>query len=182
MTDGSHFLPRLSLVTGGARSGKSAFAEGLMQRPATYIATAEARDVEMRLKVARHRERRGEGWTLLEVPHDLSAALDRVPPGPVLVDCATLWLSNRLLAGADLETECDALVAALADMRGPTVVVSNEVGWSVVPENALARQFVEAQGRLNQAIAAKAGLVVVVVSGLPMVLKGRLPIADADRS
>lgn len=177
--DETKFLPRLSLVVGGARSGKSALAERLVTgsgRPRRYIATAQAWDDEMRDRIARHRADRGEGWTTVEAPLDLAAALAGAGADEaVLVDCATLWLSNHLLAGHDLAEENRALVAALGRCAAPVVVVSNEVGWGIVPENALARAFRDVQGRLNQQIAAEACLVVGVMAGLPMVLKGRLP-------
>ncbi len=170
-------LPPVTLVTGGARSGKSAFAEGLARAsglPRTYIATAEPRDDEMARRIARHREDRGAEWATVEAPHDLAAALNAAT-GVVLVDCLTLWLTNRMLAGADLAAESAALVAAMAAAPGPVIAVTNEVGWGIVPDNALARAFRDAQGRLNQAVAAQAGLVVGVMAGLPLVLKGRLP-------
>ena len=172
-------LEDLSLVLGGARSGKSRLAEGLVRatrRPRTYIATAEAWDDEMRVRIRAHREERGADWRTVEAPHDLPAALADVPADHVvLLDCATLWLTNRLLAEADLAAETAALLAALRTCAAPVVVVSNEVGWSIVPENALARSFRDAQGRLNQHLAEQAGLVVAVMAGLPMVLKGRMP-------
>lgn len=170
--------PRLSVILGGARSGKSRFAETLLGgwgRPRLYIATAEAWDDEMRARIDQHRADRGEGWRTLEAPHDPGAALRAAHPGEaVLLDCATLWLTNRMLAGADLAAEAEALLAALAACPAPVVVVSNEVGWSIVPENALARRFRDEQGRLNQRLAAAADLAVAVIAGLPVVLKGRL--------
>lgn len=175
----SPVLPALSFVTGGARSGKSRLAEGLVTAtglPRRYIATAEAWDDEMRARIAHHRAGRGPDWTTVEAPHDLPGALAAVPAGEaVLVDCATLWLTNRMLAEADLEAEGDRLLAALAACAAPVVVVSNEVGWGIVPENALARAFRDAQGRLNQRLAAASGLAVLVVAGLPVVLKGQMP-------
>ena len=170
-------FPKLTLVTGGARSGKSRLAERLLRAaglPLTYIATAEAWDDEMRARIAAHRQDRGIGWTTVEAPRDLTGALDGAG-GAVLIDCATLWLSNTLLAEADLEAEVAALLAALIRHPGPVVVVSNEVGWGIVPDNALARAFRDEQGRLNQRLAAKADLVVGVMAGLPLVLKGKLP-------
>ncbi|MDO9524851.1 MAG: bifunctional adenosylcobinamide kinase/adenosylcobinamide-phosphate guanylyltransferase [Gemmobacter sp.] len=169
---------QLGLVIGGARSGKSAFAERLVRAHGgarTYIATAQAWDAEMRARIDRHVADRGDDWVTVEAPLDLCAALGAVTSGVVLVDCATLWLSNHLLAGADLEFHSRALTQALICCAVPVVIVSNEVGWSIVPDNALARQFQDAQGRLNQALAERAGLVVAVMAGLPMVLKGVLP-------
>jgi adenosylcobinamide kinase/adenosylcobinamide-phosphate guanylyltransferase len=172
-------LPALTLVIGGARSGKSAYAEHLATgtgRPRRYIATAEARDDEMRARIARHRQDRGTGWITVEAPLDLASAVASAHGEEVvLVDCATLWLTNHLLADRDLAAEATALLAALAASAAPVVVVSNETGWGIVPENALARRFRDAQGRLNQRLAAEAGLVVTVIAGLPLVLKGQLP-------
>lgn len=171
-------MPALILITGGARSGKSGFAERLVRRgapPLTYIATAQAWDDEMRDRIARHRADRGAGWTTVEAPLDLAGALGAVTSGSVLVDCATLWLSNHLLAGHDLDAQSARLLAALAACPVPVVVVTNEVGWGIVPDNALARRFRDAQGRLNQRLAAQAGLAVAVIAGLPIVLKGALP-------
>jgi adenosylcobinamide kinase / adenosylcobinamide-phosphate guanylyltransferase len=172
-------LPALTLVIGGARSGKSTFAEGLVTataRPRRYIATAEAWDNEMRDRIARHRQDRGVGWLTVEAPRDLAAALAEAGTGEVvLVDCATLWLTNHMLADHDLNAKTEELLAALASSAAPVVIVSNETGWGIVPENALARRFRDEQGRLNQRLAAQAGLVVTVIAGLPMVLKGQLP-------
>jgi adenosylcobinamide kinase/adenosylcobinamide-phosphate guanylyltransferase len=167
------------LVIGGARSGKSAFAERLVtasDRPRRYIATAEAWDDEMRDRIAQHRRDRGAAWTTVEAPLDLAAALARAQDEEaVLIDCATLWLTNHLLADHDLRAETSTLVTALAACRAPVVIVSNETGWGIVPDNALARRFRDEQGRLNQRLAQEAGLVVTVIAGLPMVLKGQLP-------
>lgn len=171
-------LPRLTLVTGGARSGKSRLAERLARLGATphhYIATAEAHDAEMAARIAHHRHDRGPDWRTHEAPLDLAGTLAGLDTGTVLVDCATLWLSNHLLAGHDTDTATTNLLTALAAAQIPVVVVSNEVGWSIVPDNRLARQFQDAQGRLNQRLAEQADLVVTVISGLPLVLKGNLP-------
>ena len=172
-------LQKLTFVLGGAASGKSAFAESLVEAAAperVYVATAQAFDAEMERKIARHRDRRGAGWVTREAPRDLGPALGSVQPRTaVLLDCATLWLSNLMLAGEDTAEAGPRLLAALAACPAPVVVVSNEVGQGVVPDHALGRQFREAQGRLNIALAAEAGLVVQVVAGLPLVLKGRLP-------
>ncbi len=176
-------LPFLSLVLGGASSGKSAFAEALVMatgRPRVYIATAQAFDSEMKIKIAAHKVQRGPDWRTVEEPLNLVAALAGVGPGEaVLIDCASLWLTNHLLAGNDLAGVSDALCASLAASldasAAPVVIVSNEVGQGIVPDNALSRQFRAAQGRLNQRLAAQAGLVVAVMAGLPLVLKGQLP-------
>ncbi len=172
-------LPPLTLVIGGARSGKSAFAEQLITgsgRPRRYIATAGAWDEEMRDRITRHRQDRGTGWITVEAPLDLAAALaDARPEEAVLVDCATLWLTNHLLAEHDLAAETTGLLATLIACPAPVVIVSNETGWGIVPENALARRFRDEQGRLNQRLAAESALVVTVIAGLPMLLKGQLP-------
>ena len=170
-------------MIGGARSGKSSFAESLViatNRPRRYIATAQAWDAEMRARIAQHQDQRGDNWITVEAPHDLCGALADAPPSEiVLVDCATLWLSNHLLAEADLDAESAKLLDAIAACPVPIVVVSNEVGWSIVPDNALARAFRDAQGQLNRRMAAQAGLVVAVMAGLPIVLKGNLPDTNA---
>lgn len=169
-------LPPLTLVIGGARSGKSRHAEALVAAtglPRTYIATAEAWDDEMRARIDQHRLDRGAGWETVEAPQDLAPALCAVPAGRVvMVDCLTLWLTNRMLAGADLAADTTALLRALDACPAPVVMVTNELGWSIVPENALARRFRDAQGRLNQTLAARADHVVTVIAGLPLVLKG----------
>jgi len=165
----------LTLVLGGARSGKSRYAENLiaaLQPPWVFVATAEGGDAEMAERIALHRSRRGHDWRTVEAPHDLSAALAAVAADtPVLVDCLTLWLSNRLLAGADLEAEIAGLEAALDRPRAPVVLVSNEVGFGIVPENELARRFRDLQGRLNQRMAGRADRVVLMVAGLPIIVK-----------
>ncbi len=166
----------MTFVLGGARSGKSAHAEALVEAlpsPWTYIATAEAFDDEMRQRIAHHRGRRGGGWQTTETPIDVVGALQAVPDGqPVLLDCLTLWLTNQMLGGRPLEPEFSALEQALAHPRGPWFVISNEVGLGIVPENALARQFRDEAGRLNQRIAARADRVIYMVAGLPLVVKG----------
>ncbi|MDB5406826.1 MAG: Adenosylcobinamide kinase [Rhodospirillales bacterium] len=172
-------LPRVTLVLGGARSGKSRYAETLIARAArraTYVATATVEDSEMAERIRHHRERRAAGtlaWETVEAPRDLAGALEELarPDRPVLVDCLTLWLSNALLAEADLAAETAGLLRSLADVAGPVVLVANEVGFGIVPDNALARRFRDAAGRLNQEIAALADRVVLVAAGLPLVLK-----------
>ena len=172
-------LPPLTLVVGGARSGKSRLAEGLIAatgRKRHYIATAEIWDDEMRDRVARHQADRGADWQTWTIPLDVDRTLAEIPQGEaVLLDCATLWLTNHLLAGSDIAARSAGLLVALTACASPVVVVSNEVGWGIVPENALARAFRDHQGRLNQMIAARADLVLGVMAGLPMVLKGQLP-------
>jgi adenosylcobinamide kinase/adenosylcobinamide-phosphate guanylyltransferase len=168
--------PRLTLVLGGARSGKSAHAEALVTAapaPWLYLATAQAFDDEMTERIAAHRARRASGWETREVPLELPAALAALPAGrPALVDCLTLWLSNLLLAGRDPEAETGDLADALAARRGALVLVANEVGLGIVPDNALARRFRDAAGRLNQRVAALADAVVLTVAGLPLQVKG----------
>lgn len=164
-------------VLGGARSGKSRFAEertcAFAAKEKVYVATAECRDEEMESRIALHRARRGADWNTIEAPHRLAETLSAEANGDraILVDCLTLWLTNRLLAGADLETEYDGLAAALEAAAGPVVLVSNEVGLSIVPENALARRFRDEAGRLNQTIAAVANEAWFVAAGLPLRLK-----------
>jgi adenosylcobinamide kinase/adenosylcobinamide-phosphate guanylyltransferase len=169
--------PRLTLVLGGARSGKSRHAESLVMAgppPWTYIATAEALDAEMAVRIARHQADRGAGWRTVEAPLDLVEALASqasAPDSRVLVDCLTLWTGNLMGAERDLDTAREALCAALDDTAGRVVLVANEVGLGIVPDNAMARAFRDAAGRLNQAVAARADRVVFLAAGLPMVLK-----------
>jgi len=165
----------LTLVLGGARSGKSRHAEALVSAlppPWFYIATGEPRDNEMAARIAEHRARRGVQWQTLEAPRDLAAALAAVPAGAaVVIDCLTLWLSNVMLAGADLEAETGRFEHALGGCTGPVILVANEVGLGIVPENALARRFRDAAGRLNQRLAAVADRVVLLVAGIPKKVK-----------
>jgi adenosylcobinamide kinase / adenosylcobinamide-phosphate guanylyltransferase len=168
--------PRLTLILGGARSGKSRYAEGLvtlLPPPWLYVATAEALDDEMRERIAAHRQRRGRDWDVLEVPLDLAGTVARgsARHSVLLIDCLTLWLSNVILAGRDPAAERDTLVQALRSADQPIVAVSNEVGLGLVPDNALARRFRDEQGRLNAEIAAIADHVVLMAAGLPLVLK-----------
>ena len=164
-----------TLVLGGARSGKSRFAEGLardFQGPRTYIATAEPFDEEMRQRIARHREQRAsDGWTTLEAPVDPAAAI-RSAEGFVLLDCVTVWLGNLMHHGRDIAAAMDGLLAALAEAQSRAVLVSNEVGLSIVPENAMARRFRDEQGIANQKLSAAVDEVFFVAAGLPLKLKG----------
>lgn len=165
----------LTLVIGGARSGKSRFAESLVMAlppPWIYAATGQGLDAEMTARIEAHRARRGAGWTTVEAPLDLAATLTPHDTAPVLVDCLTLWLSNLMMADAPIEQEFDRLAQALAKAAAPVVLVANEVGSGIVPDNALARRFRDLQGSLNQRIAALADQVVLVVAGLPLFMKG----------
>jgi len=168
-------LARLSLVLGGARSGKSRYAErliGAMPPPWIYVATAEARGAEMAERIAAHSARRGSEWQTLECPHDLVGALGLARTKPVLVDCLTLWLSNRMLADADVDVEIGRLEQALMRRTSAIVLVANEVGLGIVPDNPLARRFRDLQGSLNQRMATIADHVVLLVAGLPLSVKG----------
>lgn len=170
-------LTQVVLVTGGVRSGKSRVAEERLSRfpgPRTYLATAEAGDAEMAERIARHRISRGDGWRTVEEPLELVRALAE-GSGPVLVDCLTLWLSNLLHAGRDWELEAEALMHALPRLGRTVVLVSNEVGMGIVPDTPLGRAFRDAAGLLNQAVAAAADEAVLVVAGLPLVLKSSPP-------
>lgn len=174
----------ITLVLGGASSGKSHLAEKLCFDSGltrTYIATAQAFDDEMRDKIAQHRTDRGAQWTTIEAPFDVASALTEMAPNHiVLLDCATLWLTNHLLAEHDIIAQTDLLLHALATCASSVVVVSNEVGQGIVPENKLARQFRIEQGRLNRRLAAQAHCVVGVMAGLPFALKGDMPKAFTD--
>ena len=163
-------------MIGGARSGKSRYAEQLVMAqppPWVYLATAEASDDEMKARIAEHRDRRGGRWQTVETPLDLAGSLQEASSATALVDCLTLWLSNLMLAERDVEAEILRLEQVVAARRAPIVLVSNEVGSGIVPDNALARRFRDWQGRLNQRVAASADCVVLMVAGLPMVLKGQ---------
>jgi adenosylcobinamide kinase/adenosylcobinamide-phosphate guanylyltransferase len=163
------------LITGGARSGKSMHAEARAKTFAgkpVYVATAEALDAEMRERIAGHRARRGADWIEHETPLELVAALNATDGGGArLVDCLTLWLSNLVLAERDWSKETERLTESLRAQKSPVVLVSNEVGLGIVPDNALARQFRDAAGTMNQTIARAADEVEFVVAGLPMRVK-----------
>lgn len=170
----SHF----TLVLGGAASGKSDFSETLVKstgKEKLYLATAQAFDAEMQRKIADHVARRDAGWTTLEAPLDTAGALADLTRDQIcLLDCATMWLSNQILAEADIRAAQATFLAAIRHCEADLVVVTNEVGHGIVPDNTLARQFREAQGRLNIALAAQANTVVQVTAGLPHILKGSL--------
>ena len=172
-------LPPLTRVLGGAASGKSDYAEQLVtatKRPMLYIATAQSFDAEMDDKITRHQARRGKGWRTIEAPLEAAEAFACTQENEVvLFDCATMWLSNQLFAETELGDAEGALFKAMSDCAAPVVVVSNEVGAGIVPENALARRFRQVQGELNQRIAQRADLAIAVMAGLPLALKGALP-------
>ena len=164
------------LVLGGTRSGKSRYAEGRVERfrlAPVYLATGAAGDAEMAVRIAAHRARRGPEWRTVEEPLDLPGRLiaEAQPGNAVLVDCLTLWLANLMAAERGVDSWTSRLLEALAEAQGPVVLVSNEVGGGVVPDNALARRFADAQGVLNQRVAAAVDEVVLVAAGLPLVLK-----------
>ena len=174
--------PKLTLVLGGAASGKSDWAENVVNaagKPKVYLAPAQALDAEMKLKIVRHQERRDDGWRTIEEPLDAASALSRASANEILLfDCATLWLSNHLLAGSDLKRETDRLSMALLDCPATVVIVSNEVGQGIVPADSLSRRFREEQGRLNIRLAQAAERVVFVTAGLASILKGQMPGAN----
>ncbi len=168
--------PSISLVLGGARSGKSLFAEGLLASHAggrIYLATAEPGDEEMRARIREHRARRAGDWRTVEAPLDITAVIAAAGRQAVLLDCLTLWLTNLMAAKRDIDHATGELCAALDRVAAPVVIVSNEVGLGIVPENALAREFRDRAGRLNQAVAARADRVFLLAAGLPLTLKDR---------
>lgn len=175
-------LPELTFVLGGARSGKSAYALTLAESCVTpdnmrlelfFLATAEAGDEEMASRIARHQAERGPLWRTIETPIALAAALreHRAPRRVIVVDCITLWLSNLMHRGQDPEQACHDLLEALAGASGPTILISNEVGMGIVPDNALAREFRDHAGRIHQRISAQADRVVFVVAGIAVTIK-----------
>jgi adenosyl cobinamide kinase/adenosyl cobinamide phosphate guanylyltransferase len=169
-------LPPLTLVLGGARSGKSRYAESLVMAfppPWVYVATAQGLDEEMRHRIAEHRTRRGDEWRTIEAPLDLAGGIrDAAKEGrPILVDCLTLWLTNLFTAQMDLQAEEARLEAALHQAMPPVVLVSSEVGLGIVPEYKLGRAFRNDIGSLNQRLAALADRVILTVAGLPIVVK-----------
>jgi len=164
------------LVLGAARSGKSRYAQLVAQnsgRKPTFIATADAGDGEMAARIFAHRAERGPSWNTIEAPMDVAEALSSAskPDNIVLLDCLTLWVSNLIFNGRDTDAETRRLADMIPRLAGPVIFVSNEVGASVVPDNKLARQFIDAQGRLNQAVASACDTVVLVAAGLPLMLK-----------
>ena len=164
----------VTLILGGARSGKSRFAESLCKPPRSYIATAQAFDDEMRLRIAKHREDRGAQWSTIEAPLDLVGAL-KTANGDVLVDCLTLWLTNLVMHEKDAAAEVSALVERLKPTSNKIVIVSNELGLGLVPEHGMSRRFRDQHGLMNQRVAEIAQCVVFMVAGIPQVIKGQLP-------
>ena len=167
----------LTLVLGGARSGKSSYAERLIAAyppPWSYVATAQAGDEEMAARIKTHRARRSADWQTIEAPRDLAAALASCGSKPALIDCLTLWLTNLMLAGADIEREIERLEKGLSEASAPVALVANEVGSGIVPEHPLGRRFRDLQGVLNQRMASRADRVVLMVAGLPLAVKGTL--------
>ena len=172
--------PGVTLVLGGARSGKSRFAESLAPEGTAryvYVATAEPVDDEMARRIAAHRARRGPAWRTVEAPIGLAQAIGResTPRTWLLVDCLTVWLGNLMHHGLDVDAAREALLESLAAAPGPVVLVANEVGLGIVPDNAMARAFRDHAGRLNQAVARMAGTVCFVAAGIPVTLKDTRP-------
>ena len=175
MSDGA-----VTFILGGARSGKTrhglalAEAQRASGRQTIYIATAQAHDDEMQDRIDKHKQERDGEWTTVDAPLDLAGAIadNSATDTCLLIDCLTLWATNLLLGDHDIDAESDRLIAALKNAQGPVILVSNEVGLGIVPENKLARQFRDIAGRLNQDVAATANRVVFVAAGLPLVLKG----------
>ena len=167
---------RSLLVLGGARSGKSAYAQGVAEAHSPdrlYLATAAAGDEEMAARIARHRADRGQGWETLEEPIEIARALTAQAKAGrvVVVDCLTLWLSNLMLAGGDPGPALDALADAISRLAGPAILISNEVGMGIVPDHKLGREFRDWQGRANREIGAACDAVVFVAAGFPLQLK-----------
>ncbi len=175
-------IPNKILVLGGAASGKSAFAEGLLDgvTPRVYIATYEvfegAFDNEMTDKIAQHKARRGTDWLTIESPRGLAKAIETAPQGAILVDCMTMWLAN--IMDADMDTDMNKEIAAFLHVFETSekrlILVSNETGLGIVPDSPDVRRFRQSQGELNQALAARADCVIQVIAGLPLILKGQI--------
>ena len=163
----------VTFVLGGARSGKSTRALALAEaQPRVFLATAEPLDDEMAERIALHRAERGPDWDVIEAPLEIAEVIEAHSQGTLLIDCLTLWLSNLMHFQRDIDAETMKLTQALGSAKADVVLVSNEVGMAIAPENALARRFRDAQGRLNQRVAAVADCVEFVAAGLPLRLKG----------
>lgn len=169
---------QLTLVLGGARSGKSAFAESLAQEAGlerVYVATGRSFDEEMKARIAAHKQmRNGKGWLTVEEPLDLATVLgtETSPGRIVLVDCLTLWITNLMMDGRDIGAECAGLAEAVPSFRGPVIFVSNEVGLGIVPDNRVSRDFRDHAGQFHQKMAKLANTVYFVAAGLPLKMKG----------
>ena len=172
-----NFSRSLTLVLGGQRSGKSAYAEALIgeETKALYVATAQAFDEEMTARVATHKKRRGSNWITLEEPFDLAGVVvaNSGSSCPVLIDSLAAWVSNLIVGDKDFEKQTENFIDALRGIKSSFVIVSDEVGQGIIPDNALARRFIDALGKINQLIAAQADTVVFVTAGLPRILKGK---------
>jgi adenosylcobinamide kinase / adenosylcobinamide-phosphate guanylyltransferase len=167
---------RSLLVLGGARSGKSAYAQRLAEAHGAerlYLATATAEDEEMAARIARHQADRGQGWTTLEEPLEIARALraEARADRAIVVDCLTLWLTNLMLAGRDPSPALAGLADAIAALAGPAILISNEVGMGVVPDHKLGREFRDWQGRANQEIARACDAAILIAAGFPLQLK-----------
>ncbi len=172
-------MAKITLILGGARSGKSWYSEqlaGKAGRRKLYVATAQALDDEMLMRVASHRARRGEEWSVIEAPIDISGVITAKSneDSIILIDCLTLWLSNLLGADMDIIEHSNLLIEALKSAKSEVILVSSEVGMGIVPDNALARQFRDYAGVLHQRVAEVADLLVIMVAGVPMVVKGQV--------
>lgn len=173
-------MKNISLILGGARSGKSEYAETLATSTAEeyglqklYIATAENRDDEMNARIIKHKQRRGTDWQTFEEPLNIASLIETAQNANsvIMIDCLTLWLSNLMAAEKDINAETERLKNTLEVAECPIILISNEVGLSIVPENALARAFRDEQGLLNQKLAKGATNVVFMAAGLPLILK-----------
>lgn len=171
-------MPKVTLVLGGQRSGKSHYAEQLVEAVGKgfYLATAQAFDAEMKDRIQIHQQRRGDIWKTCEEPLDIVQVLKResTPDRPILLDCLTLWLSNLMLVERDIDPELETLTKVLGQVSGPVVLVSNEVGQGIIPDNALARRFVDCAGRMNRLVAEASDRVIFMTAGLPQILKDEL--------
>ncbi|MDE3059973.1 MAG: bifunctional adenosylcobinamide kinase/adenosylcobinamide-phosphate guanylyltransferase [Pseudomonadota bacterium] len=166
---------RTTFILGGMRSGKSAYAERLAEQSGLrklYVATAEALDAEMGDRIAAHRQRRGDAWQTIEEPIHIDTIIGQHGDACILIDCLTLWLSNLLHCGLDVAQHTNHLLTALTSARAQVILVSNETGFGVMPDNALARQFCDHAGVLHQRVAAAADRVVWIAAGIPTVIKG----------
>jgi adenosylcobinamide kinase/adenosylcobinamide-phosphate guanylyltransferase len=170
-------MKKLTFITGGARSGKSSLALDLAEKQGlrrAFVATMAPLDEELRRRVEVHRAQRGDGWETFEEPLDIVSLLGRIDGqgfDAIVLDCLTLWLSNAVHDGADVASACDSLAASLSKMKTPVFVVSNELGMGVVPDNAMAREFRDHMGRLNQLVARAAEEVYLTIAGIPARIK-----------